>query len=75
VDERLVRGGGERARCHLDDDAQRVAVGEVAAPERAAVAPPAWVARLIVAVGPTELRCLRTMAYCLGALREGRWPK
>jgi hypothetical protein len=45
------------------------------APERAAVAQPAWVALLIVALGPTELRCLRTMADCLGELREGRWPR
>ena len=27
------------------------------------------------AVGPTELRCLREMARCLGELREGRWPE
>jgi hypothetical protein len=46
-----------------------------AAPERAAVAQPAWVALLMVAVGLTELRCLHTMAYCLGELMEGRWPR
>jgi hypothetical protein len=27
------------------------------------------------AVGYTELHCVQTMAYCLGELREGRWPK
>ena len=27
------------------------------------------------AVGPTELRCVQTMAYCLRELGEGRWPK
>jgi hypothetical protein len=31
-------------------------------------------AREWVAVGPTELRCLRTTAYCLGELHERRWP-
>lgn len=28
-----------------------------------------------VAVGPTEVRCIREMARCLRAFREGRWPK
>ena len=28
-----------------------------------------------IAVGPTELRCVQTMAYCLLELGEGRWPK
>jgi hypothetical protein len=46
-----------------------------AAPEGAAVAQPAWVALLIVAVGPTEQRCLRTMAHRLRELREGRWTR
>jgi hypothetical protein len=27
------------------------------------------------AIGQTELRCVQTMAYCLGELQEGRWPK
>jgi hypothetical protein len=27
------------------------------------------------AVGQTELHCVQTMAYCLGELREGRWPE
>ena len=27
------------------------------------------------AVAPTELGVVRSMAYCLRELREGRWPK
>jgi hypothetical protein len=27
------------------------------------------------AVAPTELAVLRSMAYCLRELSEGRWPK
>ena len=27
------------------------------------------------AVGQTELDCLKTMACCLGELKEGQWPK
>ena len=27
------------------------------------------------AVAPTELAVVGSMAYCLGELREGRWPK
>jgi hypothetical protein len=45
------------------------------APERAAVAQPAWVALLMVAVGPTNLRCLLTMADRLRELGAGRWPR
>jgi hypothetical protein len=45
------------------------------APQRAVVAQPAWVALLMVAVGLTELRCLHTMACCLGELMEDRWPR
>jgi hypothetical protein len=29
----------------------------------------------MVAVGLTELRCLHTMACCLGELMEDRWPR
>jgi hypothetical protein len=28
-----------------------------------------------IAVGDTEVECLREMAYCLRELGEGRWPK
>lgn len=28
-----------------------------------------------VAVGPTEVACVREMAYCLRELRAGRWPR
>jgi len=27
------------------------------------------------AIGPTELHCVQTMAYCLGELKARRWPK
>lgn len=27
------------------------------------------------ALGETELDCVRRMAYCLGELKAGRWPK
>ena len=27
------------------------------------------------AVGQTELHCVQEMAYCLGELKAGRWPK
>ena len=27
------------------------------------------------AIGQTELHCVQTMAYCLGELKVGRWPK
>lgn len=27
------------------------------------------------AIGPTEVDCVRTMAYCLRELAAGRWPK
>ena len=26
-------------------------------------------------VGETEVGCVRSMAYCLGELKAGRWPK
>lgn len=32
-------------------------------------------AREWIAVGQTELHCVREMARCLGELRVGRWPK
>jgi len=28
-----------------------------------------------IAVGQTQLRCVQKMAYCLGELKDGRWPK
>ena len=27
------------------------------------------------ALGPTEVACVRQMAYCLAELKDGRWPK
>lgn len=27
------------------------------------------------AVGPTEVACIRQMAYCLAELKAGRWPR
>jgi hypothetical protein len=28
-----------------------------------------------IAVGPTEVACVREMARCLRELRDGRWPR
>ena len=28
-----------------------------------------------IAVGPTEVACVREMARCLGEIRDGRWPR
>lgn len=28
-----------------------------------------------IAIGRTEVECLREMARCLGEIRDGRWPK